>query len=111
MARLTVTAAAMAHIRAALASRPLARPVLTVYWSPGMKDVKRGPKGETIWETTEEVGWKVHLTDWADAPEDMHPTERLPDVDVWLSTHGRKAISEVIVDHANNEYVVSERAI
>jgi hypothetical protein len=111
MARLTVTAAAIAHIRATLASRPLARPVLSVWWSPGMKDVKRGPKGETIWETTEEVGWKVHLVDWSDAPDDMRPTERLPDVDVWFLPHGRESVSEVIVDHANDKYVVSERAI
>src|SRR5262245_12208169 len=110
MARLTVTAAAMAHIRAALAARPLVRPVLSVYWSPGMKDVKRGPAGETIWETTEEVGWKVHLVDWAEAPDDMRPTERLPDVDVWFSTYGRE-LAEVIVDRADNKYVVSERAI
>ncbi len=67
--------------------------------------------GETIWETTEEMGWKVLLTDWADAPEEMRPTERLADVDVWFSTQGRKAVFEVIVDHAGNGYVVSERAI
>ena len=111
MARVTVTAAARDQIREALASRPLPRPVLAVWWSPGQKDVKRGPKGETIWETTEEVGWKVHLVDWSEMPDNMRPNDKLPGVEVWFLAHGREAIAELIVDHANDKYVVSERAI
>lgn len=94
-----------------MASKPIERPVLAVWWSPGQKDVKRGPKGETIWETTEEVGWKVHLGDWSDMPEDMRPSEKLPEVEVWFLAHGRESVAEVIVDHDNDKYVVSERAI
>jgi hypothetical protein len=111
MARVTVTAAAVQQIGRRLALKPLPRPVLAVWWSPGQKDVKRGPKGETIWETTEEVGWKVHLVDWSDMPDDMGPTERLHGVEVWFLPHGREGIAELVVDHNNGKYVVSERAI
>jgi len=111
MARVTVTAAAIHQIGRRLALKPLQRPVLAIWWSPGEKDVKRGPKGETIWETTEEIGWKVHLLEWSDMPDDMRPTERLHGVDVWFLAHGREGIAEVIVDHNNGKYVVSERAI
>jgi hypothetical protein len=113
MARVTVTAAAVRQIERRLTLKPLQRPVLAVWWSPGEKDVKRGPKGETIWETTEEMGWKVHLVDWSDMPDDdvMGPTEQLQGFEVWFQAHGREAIAEVIVDHSNQKYVVSERAI
>jgi hypothetical protein len=85
--------------------------VLSVWWSPGQKDVKRGANGETIWETTEEVGWKVHLVDWSDMPDDMRPTGQLHEVEVWFLAHGREGIAELIVDHNNDKYVVTERAI
>jgi hypothetical protein len=111
MARVTVTAAAMDQIKTALASKPLPRPVLAVWWSPGQKDVKRGPKGETIWETTEEVGWKVHLVDWSDMPDNMRPNDKLPGFEVWFLAHGRESVAELVVDRANDKYVVSERAI
>ena len=84
MARVRVTAAAVQQIERWLALKPLPRPVLAVWWSLGQKDVKRGPTGETIWETTEEVGWKVHLVDWSDMPDDMGFTERLHGVEVWF---------------------------
>jgi len=111
MARITVTAAAVHQIGRQLALKPLPSPVLAVWWSPGQKDVRRGPKGETIWETTEEVGWKVHLLDWSDMPDDQRPTDRLHGVEVWFSPYGREGIAEVVVDHHNGKYVVSERAI
>jgi len=114
MARVTITPAAVQQIERRLALKPLQRPVLAVWWSPGQKDVKRGPKGETIWETTEEVGWKVHLLDWSEMPDDMdqmRPTDRLHGVDVWFHAYGREGIAELIVDHNNGKYVVSEGAI
>jgi hypothetical protein len=111
MARVTVTAAAMHEIRARLTAKPLPRPVLAVWWSPGQKDVKRGAKGETVWETTEEVGWKVHLVDWSEMENNMGPTVQMQGVEVWLLAHGREGVAEVIVDHNNDKYLVSERAI
>jgi hypothetical protein len=111
MARVTVTAAAMHQIRTKLASKPIPKPVLAVWWSPGQKDVKRGPKGETIWETAEEAGWKVLLADWTDQPEDMRPNQKVSDVEVWFLGHGKESVAELIVDHDNNKYIVSERAI
>ena len=95
--------------------KPLKRPVLAVWWSPGQKDVNRGPKGETIWETAEEVGWKIHLLDWSEMPDDdmeeMRPTHRQHGVEFWFQGHGREGIDEVVVDHNNGKYIASERAI
>src|SRR5712671_3843666 len=105
MARVTVTGAAMGQIKATLASKPIQRPVLAVWWSPGQKDVKRGPKGETIWQTTEELGWKVHLSDWSDMPDDMRPNDQIENVEIWFMGHGREAVAELIVDHDNEKYV------
>ena len=53
----------------------------------------------------------MHLVDWSEMPDDMRPNDKLPGVEVWFLAHGREAIAELIVDHANDKYVVSERAI
>jgi hypothetical protein len=114
MALVTVTPAAVRQVERQLALKPLSRPVLAVMWSPGQKDVKRGRGGETIWETTEEVGWKVNLLDWSEMPDDdfdMGPIERVRGIEVWFHSYGREDIAEVVVDHNNGKYVVSERAI
>jgi hypothetical protein len=44
-------------------------------------------------------------------PEDMRPNETLPEVEIWFLAHGRESVAEVNVDHDNDKYIVSERAI
>jgi hypothetical protein len=41
----------------------------------------------------------------------MRPNDKLPGFEVWFLAHGRESVAELVVDRANDKYVVSERAI
>ena len=43
--------------------------------------------------------------------DEMRPTHELHGVEVWFLAHGREGIDELVVDHNNGKYFVSERAI
>ncbi|MBX3646151.1 MAG: hypothetical protein KF766_00570 [Rhodocyclaceae bacterium] len=42
-------------------------PVLVVRWSSGTKENRRGPNGESIWETIEPPGWLAHVSPWGES--------------------------------------------
>lgn len=38
--------------------------LVAVVWSSGVKDNRRGPEGQVVWETTEMPGWRAVVVAW-----------------------------------------------
>jgi len=67
MAKITFAPGAAGLASALLAQTSLdepAVPVLLIRWSAGAKESRRGPKGESIWETIETPGWVAEVAAW-----------------------------------------------
>lgn len=62
MAALLITPAALAWIREHIRHKKIARPLVSVSWRIGAADLRRGSKGEALWER-EPDGWLATVLD------------------------------------------------
>ena len=54
--------------------------VLAIRWSPGQRENRRGPNGESIWETVETAGWVAEVAGFG-RPKTGSTSEFLREVD------------------------------
>ncbi|MFN0313720.1 MAG: hypothetical protein ACKVQA_01605 [Burkholderiales bacterium] len=67
MAMVTITPEAAELARSQLANPHFGEGslrVLAIRWSRGIKEVRRGPNGDVIWETIEAPAWIVEVIAW-----------------------------------------------
>ena len=78
------------------------RLIVAVVWSNGVRDNRRGPGGEVVWETTEAPGWKSVIAPWVETPEipmAQHTVE-MDGLTVFVDPRAKSAVGTLIVDAA-----------
>ena len=112
MARIAVTDAAKAHIRDAVSRQRYTRPVFSIFWDPGQKDVRRGPKGEVVWDIARAASWKAGVFEWEVMPTELSnrpvPWEKL---EISLGSQVEEFTGRVVVDYVNGTLSVDAFAI
>ena len=111
MARLTVTEAAKAHIRDVLSRHPHTRPVLTIFYVPKQKDVRRGSMGDVVWNTIPDE-WKAGVFDWDVIPHDFfNQPVQWETLEISVTSQVEEFTGQLVVDCLNDELHVDAIAI
>jgi len=86
-------------------------PIVVVTWSGGVKDNRRGPNGEVVWETTEAAGWKSVVAPWGES-EDLPLAEHTTNIDglvVFIDPRARSATGTLVANATDGTLSVEHR--
>jgi hypothetical protein len=109
MATIIVTEAARANVREFLTRVSLKRPVLSVHldrW--GLHDNRRGPKGEVVWITIRQAGWRAGVSEWEGMPEELTRRHSISlaswgELEIALSSEVEEFAGQLTVDYSDDD--------